>query len=175
MATRESAAAEHIAAALSALGFEGDPEMGQTPRLVAGFLAEFVPDAPAPQLSTFPSAGRDLVILRDLPFYSMCAHHLVPFFGTATVAYVPDERIVGLGAVPRLLDHLARRPQLQERLGAQLADALAEELSPIALGVRLTARQMCMEMRGARSPGTVETQVLRGASHAGLEAAIRGG
>ena len=175
MATREAAAAEHLAAALSALGFEGDPEMGQTPRLVAGLLAEFVPGGQAPELSTFPSAGRDLVVLRDLPFYSMCAHHLVPFFGTATVAYVPNERIIGLGAVPRLLDHLARRPQLQERLSAQLADALQAKLDPVALGIRLTTRQMCMEMRGARSQGTVETCVLRGERHDGLEAAIHRG
>jgi GTP cyclohydrolase I len=165
----------HLAAALEALGFSGDPEMANTPRLLAGLLREFLPPGPPPALSTFEASGRDLIVLRDLPYYSLCAHHLLPFFGAATVAYVPSARIAGLGSFPRLLDHFARQPQLQERLGAQLADHLEATLSPVALGVRLSARQLCMEMRGARSPGVVETVVLRGAEHPGVIAALRGG
>ncbi len=172
--SRRRAAAGHLAAALEALGFSGDPEMARTPELLAELLTEFLPPAEAPQPSTFPASGRDLVVLSELPFYSLCAHHLLPFFGTATVAYVPDQRIIGLGGVPRLLEHCARQPQLQERMAGQLAGALIELLAPLSLGVRLSARQLCMEMRGARSPGTVATTVLRGRPHAGLEAALRG-
>ncbi len=151
---------DHLAACLRLLGWsaEDDPELGETPERVASWLKEFDPSAPIPDLKTFETpAGSGPVVLRGLPFHSLCAHHLLPFFGTADVAYRPAERIVGLGAVPELLRALARRPQLQERLGQQVARQLQDQLGARGVAVRLTARQLCMEMRGACSPGSVET------------------
>ncbi len=114
------------------------------------------------------------MVLRDLPFHSLCAHHLLPFFGTADVAYRPAERIVGLGAVPRLLKSFARRPQLQERLGQHLARELQQQLGARGVVVRLTARQLCMEMRGACSAGQVETWSTLGAHTDALMTLVRG-
>jgi GTP cyclohydrolase I len=169
---RVSEAEAHLAAALSALGFVGDPELGESPARLADWLSEFTPGAPLSPLSLFDAPGQDLVCLRGLPFYSICAHHLLPFFGEATVAYVPGAKVAGLGSVPRLLRELARRPQLQERLGAQLAEALLREAGAVAVGVRLEARQMCMELRGAESQGLVLTTALRGAPDPAVARAV---
>lgn len=158
---------DHIAAALAALGFVDDPETDGTADRFTELLRGFAPGRADPDLATFESPGPDPVLLRGLPFHSLCAHHLLPFFGTADVAYRPDARIAGLGAIARALRHFARQPQLQERLGAQLAGFLADELGAPVL-VRLRARQMCMEMRGAESAGTVETLCLRGPGAEGL-------
>lgn len=97
-----------------------------------------------------------------MTFHSMCAHHLTPFFGVAYVAYVPDALGVGVGAPAKLLAHAARRPQLQERLAADVATALEAACRPRGVAVCLIARQMCMEMRGIRADGRVESTVLRG-------------
>jgi len=101
-------------------------------------------------------------VVRDLAFHSLCVHHFVPFFGSARIAYLPGECIIGISGVARLLDFYARRPQLQERLTTQLADHLERLLRPRGLAVVLEARHLCMEMRGVRKPGTVETRVVRG-------------
>jgi GTP cyclohydrolase I len=112
-------------------------------------------------LRCFPAPSRDRVVFRRLPFHSLCAHHLLPFFGEADIAYEPAERIAGLSSVAKALREASHRLGLQEQLGASLADFLHAELAaPVA--VRLRARQMCMEMRGAESPGTIETVALRG-------------
>ena len=151
----------HLAAIHAALGYDADPECAGTPARVLEVLRDHAPGRPLPPLETFEAPARDAVLLRDLPFHSLCAHHLLPFMGTCDVAYRPVERIAGLGAFPKALRHLARQPQLQERLGAQLADALHGALgAPVV--VRLRARQMCMEMRGSCSPGTIETWASRG-------------
>ncbi len=163
---------EHLNAALVGLGFAADPEMARTPELVARLLAEFLP-RPLPPLDPLETGGNDLVIMRDLPFHALCAHHLLPFFGTVTLAYRPQGRIAGLGALARLVECLARRPQLQERLAASVADALLDGLGPSSVGVRVVARQLCVEMRGARVPATFEVLATRGASDPGLEAEIR--
>ncbi len=152
--------AEPLAQALRALGMDADPEMAGTPEAVAAMLAEFRP-GPLPECAPLPTVSRDLVVLRDLPFHSLCAHHLLPFFGHATIAYLPDERLAGLGWFPKLLESLSRRPQLQERLAGQLADEIVRQLRPQAVGVRLVARQLCVEMRGARSAGQFEVIVHR--------------
>lgn len=165
-------AADSLAAALRALGLDADPEMAGTPEAVAALLAEFRP-GPIPLCQPLPSSSRDLVVLRDLPFHSLCAHHLLPFFGHATIAYLPDQRIAGLGWFPRLLDALARRPQLQERLAGQLADEIERQLKPRGVAVRLVARQMCVEMRGARSPGQFEVEAHRPVLLPELAAALR--
>jgi GTP cyclohydrolase I len=88
------------------------------------------------------------VAIREVPFHSLCEHHLVPFFGVAEIVYLPNAHIAGFSSIARVLHHFARRPQLQERLAAQVADALIGALTPAALLVRLRARQLCVEMRG---------------------------
>ncbi|MSQ02975.1 MAG: GTP cyclohydrolase I FolE [Myxococcales bacterium] len=153
---------------LSALGYDTDPECGDTPARLLRTLQDFAPGQPIPALDTFaaPSAG-DEVQLFALPFYSLCAHHLLPFFGSVDVVYVAGERIAGLGAVARTVRHFARQPQLQERLGAQLAEHLHAALgAPVA--VRIRARQLCMEMRGVESTGEVVTVSRRGGASAVL-------
>jgi GTP cyclohydrolase I len=146
---------EHVRAALSALGFDDDAETAGTPERFVGLLRELRP-RPTPPLSTFPLERSGPVVLRQLPFYSMCAHHLLPFFGHADVAYWPSDRVAGFSGVAARLRHHARRPQLEERLARDLADDLTSALQPRGLVVRLTARQLCMEMRGAESTGTIE-------------------
>ena len=149
---------------LDELGYSADPECAGTAERWAEVMRLFAPKPRPDALDTFVAPGRDPVIFRKLPFYSLCAHHLLPFFGEADIAYVPAEmhgRIAGLGAIVNVLRHFARQPQLQERLGAQVAEFLQSELrGPVA--VRLSARQMCMEMRGVESTGTIETLALRG-------------
>jgi len=113
---------------------------------------------------------QEMVLVRDIAFYSMCEHHFLPFHGTAHVAYVPDGRVTGLSKLARLVEGFARRPQMQERLTTQVADALVEVLSPRGVLVVVEARHLCMEMRGVKKPGTVtQTSAVRGqfrSSHA---------
>jgi len=112
---------------------------------------------------SFPTDSHDAVLLRDLPLASMCEHHLLPFVGKAHVAYVPEERVVGLSEIVHLVDGFARRPQLQERLTGQIADALYEALGSRGSVVVIEAEQLCMTMRGAQKPGTVTvTSAVRG-------------
>ena len=95
----------------------------------------------------------EMVLVRDIPFYSLCEHHLLPFFGTAQVAYVPAGRVVGLSKIPRVVDVFAHRLQLQERLARQIAEGLESVLRPVGVGVVLQARHLCMEMRGVEKSG----------------------
>lgn len=104
-----------------------------------------------------------MITVKDIPFYSHCEHHLAPFFGTVTISYIPDGKIVGLSKLSRLADMYARRLQVQERLTAQIADALHEHLQPKGVGVQINARHMCMESRGIRQQGSsTVTTALRG-------------
>ena len=112
---------------------------------------------------SFAAVGHDAVLLRDLPLASICEHHLLPFVGKAHVAYVPEDRVVGLSEIVHLVEGFARRPQIQERLAAQIADALYESLGSRGSVVVIEAEQLCMTMRGARKPGTVTvTSAVRG-------------
>jgi GTP cyclohydrolase I len=112
---------------------------------------------------SFAAAGHDAVLLRDLPLASICEHHLLPFVGKAHVAYVPEDRVVGLSEIVHLVEGFARRPQIQERLAAQIADALYESLGSRGSVVVIEAEQLCMTMRGAQKPGTVTvTSAVRG-------------
>jgi GTP cyclohydrolase IA len=99
----------------------------------------------------------EMVVVKDIPFYSLCEHHLLPFFGSAHVAYVPDGRVVGLSKIPRIVEMYARRLQVQERMTQQVGDFLMERLAPKGVGVVLEATHMCAAMRGVRKPGTVMT------------------
>ncbi len=96
----------------------------------------------------------DMVVVESIPFYSMCEHHLLPFFGTVDVAYVPDGEIIGLSKVPRLVDWASRRPSVQENLTHLIADEMQRIVHPKGLAVNVTARHMCMEMRGINQQGT---------------------
>jgi len=105
-----------------------------------------------------------MVVVKDIPVYSHCEHHLAPFFGTATVAYIPNKKIVGLSKLSRVVDIFAHRLQVQERLTNQIADAINDNLAPIGVGIVLNCRHMCMESRGIRRSGTSTiTSALRGA------------
>ena len=99
----------------------------------------------------------EMVVVRDIPFYSLCEHHLLPFFGSAHVAYVPDGRVLGLSKIPRVVEMYARRLQVQERMTQQVADFLMQRLEPKGVGVVLEATHLCAAMRGIRKPGTTMT------------------
>ena len=168
-ADRTAAVERAIAGLIEALGLDAsaEPELRRTPARVAELYAEILgglDPAAEPDLETFRHEGRgdDLVVVRDIPFHSICVHHLVPFFGRALVAYVPDQKIIGISGPARLLDFYARRLQLQERMGNGIADHLERLVKPRGVAVVLEARHLCMEMRGIRRPGTVETRTVRG-------------
>jgi GTP cyclohydrolase I len=181
-----------VAGLIRALGLDPatEPELAATPERVADLYAEIfagLDPGAEPRPATFPAAeagpragkqSDDLVIVRDLPFYSLCVHHFVPFFGHAHVAYLPGKRLIGLSGVARILEFYARRPQLQERLTAQVADHLLRLLAPRGVVVVIEARHLCMEMRGVRKTGCFETRALRGAlakpAWAGVLSAGRG-
>lgn len=113
---------------------------------------------------TFETAGSGIVLEKDIVFYSMCEHHLLPFYGKAHVAYLPDGKVVGLSKLARTVEIYARRPQIQEQLTAQVADALMKYLKPKGAVVMLEAEHMCMTMRGVKKPGTqTVTMETRGA------------
>jgi len=166
-----------VAELIRALGLDPatEPELLVTPERVADLYAEIfagLDPGAEPRPASFsardagPGAGKrsdDLVIVRNLPFYSLCVHHFVPFFGHAHVAYLPGKRLIGLSGVARILEFYARRPQLQERLTAQVADHLVRLLAPRGVAVVIEARHLCMEMRGVRKTGCFETRALRGA------------
>lgn len=114
--------------------------------------------------TTFDVAHRELILFRDITFFSMCEHHLMPFIGIAHIAYIPDGRVTGLSKIVRAFKNLAARPQVQERLTTQMADLLMAKLDPLGAAVIVEARHLCMEMRGVRSPGSIiTTSALRGA------------
>lgn len=121
----------------------------------AGYKAD-----PVSVLKTFEDGGEhydEMVHTKGIPFYSQCEHHLAPFFGTVTFAYVPDKHIVGLSKMNRLVDVFARRLQVQERLTCQIIDAFCEHLSPLGAGITIKARHLCVESRGVCQQGTVTT------------------
>jgi GTP cyclohydrolase I len=116
----------------------------------------------------FELGHREMVICKDIPFYSMCEHHLLPFFGVAHVGYIPNEegRIVGISKLARVVETLARRPQVQERMTTEIADAILEGIHPAGVAVVIQAEHMCMVMRGIKKPGSnVITSAIRGSFH----------
>lgn len=148
------AATRAVADLLVALGLDAtSEELWDTPRRAATALADLLTPRPF-TMTTFPNdEGYDeMVLVRDIGFHSLCAHHLLPFAGVAHVAYVPDERIVGLSKLARVVEHFARRPQTQERLTRQVADAIDSSLAPRGVGVVLEATHSCMSLRGVRAP-----------------------
>jgi GTP cyclohydrolase IA len=150
---------------LHALNITTDDEtMRGTPRRMAKAYAELFSPRPF-DLTTFPNDGHydELVLARDIPFRSVCEHHLLPFYGKAAVGYLPDERILGLSKLARVVEHLALRPQVQERLTKQIADLLDLELRPKGVGVVLEAEHTCMSLRGVQAIGaTTVTSAMLG-------------
>jgi GTP cyclohydrolase I len=155
---------------LEAIGEDPDRDgLVRTPARIAHMYEEIfagLQEDPSHHLTvTFEAEHDEMVMVRDIPIHSMCEHHLVPFAGRAHVAYIPgnDGRITGLSKIARLVDGFAKRPQVQERLTTQVADALVEVLSPIGVLVLIEAEHLCMSMRGVKKPGSLTiTSAVRG-------------
>ena len=153
---------------LIAVGEDPDREgLVETPSRVARMYEEIfsgLEDDPRRHLKIFNDGSEEMVIVRDIPLYSMCEHHLLPFIGRAHIAYIPKNgKIIGLSKLARIVDCYAKRPQLQEKLTAQVADFLQNELDPMGVAVIIEAEHLCMTMRGARASGAqTRTSALRG-------------
>jgi GTP cyclohydrolase I len=165
---------ERIAAAvreiLEAIGEDPEREgLKETPRRLADMYSELFEGLyldPADDIDVIFDAGHDeMIMVRDIPLFSLCEHHLIPFVGRAHVAYIPNEQgqITGLSKLARVVDTLARRPQVQERLTTQIADAIEGALDPRGVLVVIEAEHLCMSMRGIRKPGSqTVTSAVRG-------------
>jgi GTP cyclohydrolase I len=155
---------------LEAIGEDPDRDgLVRTPTRIAHMYEEIfagLHEDPSHHLTvTFEADHDEMVMVRDIPLHSMCEHHLVPFAGRAHVAYIPgtDGRITGLSKIARLVDGFAKRPQVQERLTTQIADALVDTLDPIGVLVMIEAEHFCMSMRGVKKPGSLTiTSAVRG-------------
>ncbi len=164
--------AHHVRGILTALGLDlKDPNLAETDLRVAKMYIEMfsgLAEGAEPKVTTFPNEENysHMVMEKQIPFYSMCAHHLVPFYGHAHIAYIPRERILGLSKFSRILEFYAKRPQLQERLTEQVVTYLEEKLQPLGAMVVIEARHLCVEMRGVKKPGALTvTSALRGIFH----------
>lgn len=155
---------------LEAIGEDIDRDgLKRTPKRIAEMYEEIFgglhTDPRRHLTTTFEAEHDEMVMIRDIPLYSVCEHHLIPFHGKAHVAYIPgaDGRITGLSKVARMVDEFAKRPQVQERLTTQIADALMDALKPLGVFVVIEAEHLCMSMRGVRKPGSLTvTSAVRG-------------
>lgn len=154
---------------LEAIGEDPDRDgLKETPERVARMYAEiFGQGEQEPRTALrkrFAEDHHEVVLVKDIPFFSMCEHHLMPFFGKAHVAYIPNGTVVGISKLARVVESFARRPQVQERLTSQVADIINAELKPQGVAVVCEAVHTCMTMRGVKKPGTsVVTSAMRGA------------
>ena len=160
---------EAVSAILKAVGDDPTREgLRETPRRVAAMYAEVLDGIGKDPLQVFSTTFHEekykgAVVLRDIPFFSMCEHHLLPFFGRAHIGYVPGDKIAGASKIARALDVLSHRLQLQERLTEQLVDALFQALEPDGVAVVLEAEHLCMTMRGVKKMGSfIVTSATRG-------------
>ena len=164
--------AEHVGAIIDELGLDrNDPNLAETDRRVAEMYLEMfhgLEEGAQPSITVFPNdeGYHHMVMEKEIPFYSMCSHHFVPFYGHAHIAYIPGDTILGLSKFARILEFYAKRPQLQERLTEQVVDFFERELAPKGAMVVIEARHLCVEMRGVKKPGAMTvTSALRGAFH----------
>jgi GTP cyclohydrolase I len=178
----EAAIAEAVRTILIAIGEDPEREgLVGTPTRVARMyreLFEAVHRDPADEIDAFFGDERhqEIVMVRDIPFYTVCEHHLLPFHGKAHVAYIPDGKVTGLSKLARLVEGFAHRPQMQERLTAQVADALMDRLKPMGVMVVVEAEHLCMSMRGVRKPGSLTvTSAVRGTLETNAATLINGG
>lgn len=143
---------------LHAVGQDVDRQgLVDTPKRVMKFWREFLSPAPF-ELTVFDNDGSDeMIVQTNIPMYSLCEHHLLPFFGEATVAYLPTSKIIGLSKLARVVDAVARAPQNQERITRMVADQIEHAVSPAGVAVVVTARHLCMEMRGIKARGACTT------------------
>ena len=145
---------------IAAIGEDAEREgLRETPRRIAEMYAEVfdgVDQNPVDILGVTFDSGKhqEMIILKDIPFYSMCEHHFLPFHGVAHVGYIPKGRVAGVSKIARVVETLARRPQMQERLTSQIADTMMEGLEPIGVAVVIEAEHLCMTMRGVKKPGS---------------------
>ena len=156
----------HIEAAITQmLPHLDDPSregLVNTPKRYAKFLAEFL-EPQELKMTVFKSEGyEEMIIQSAIPFYSLCEHHLIPFFGTGTIAYLPGKKIVGLSKLARTLNFYSHRLQNQERITLQVAEHISNTVNPKGVGVILKARHLCMEMRGVQKPAETTTSYLSG-------------
>ncbi len=161
--------AHHVRGMLTELGLDlTDHNLRDTDRRVAKMYLEMfrgLEEGAEPKVTTFPNDEHysAMVMEKQIPFYSMCAHHLVPFYGHAHLAYIPNDTILGLSKFARILEFYAKRPQLQERLTEQVANYLETRLKPQGVMVVIEARHLCVEMRGVKKPGAMTvTSAIRG-------------
>lgn len=148
-------------------GIGEDPEregLKDTPDRIARMYTELMAgydDAPANHLSrTFTAENNEMVLEKDIVFYSMCEHHMMPFFGKAHIAYIPNGKVVGLSKLARCVETYARRLQIQEKMTAEIADAMMEELKPQGVMIVVEAEHLCMTARGVKKPGSKTTTVV---------------
>ena len=139
-----------------------DPHLHETPQRVGRMFMEIfqgLQECHEPFITCFPNIEgySNMVMVKDIDFFSICSHHMIPFFGKAHVAYIPGKKIVGLSKIARVVEFYARRPQLQERMTEQIVDFLREKLEPLGAIAVLEARHLCMEMRGVEKPGALTT------------------
>jgi GTP cyclohydrolase I len=158
---------------IAAIGEDpGREGLRDTPQRVAEMYAELfagLEKDPKEDLEVgFELGHREMVVLKDIPFYSMCEHHLLPFYGVAHVGYIPNEegRIVGISKLARVVETIARRPQVQERMTTEIADTITEGIQAVGVAVVVQAEHLCMIMRGIKKPGSnVITSAIRGSFH----------
>ena len=166
--TDEEKIRDAVASIIAAIGEDSEREgLVDTPKRVAQMYGEFfsgLDEDPSKVLATgFEEGDGEMVVLKDIPFFSICEHHFLTFYGTAAVGYLPSGRVVGASKLARALDILARRPQMQERLTDQLVETIFRTIEPHGVGVMLTAEHMCIALRGAEKPGArVVTSASRG-------------
>jgi GTP cyclohydrolase I len=157
-----------VAAIIEAIGEDPKREgLVGTPRRIAEMYAEVfggIYEDPGEELRVgFEEGHQEMVILKDIPFYSMCEHHFLPFHGLAHVGYIPSGRVVGASKIGRVVEILAKRPQLQERLTTQIANTIVSVLEPKGVAVVIQAEHLCMTMRGVKKPGSnIVTSAMRG-------------
>ncbi len=166
----ETEISKAVASIIKAIGEDPEREgLVETPRRVAEMYAELFAGLdidPTEELKVGYELGhREMVIVKDIPFYSMCEHHLLPFFGMVHIGYIPDAngRVVGISKLARVVDIITKRPQIQERMTTQIADAIVDGIRPQGVAVVAQAEHMCMVMRGVKKPGSnIITSAIRG-------------
>ena len=134
--------------------FFNEEELKNTPGRFEGFLKEWLEESHNFKFTTFKNCGvNNMVIVKDITFYSLCSHHTIPFFGTVSIGYIADEKICGLSKLARAVDKFSHKPQLQEKMTEEIANFLDAELKPKGLIIVVSGEHLCMSMRGIRKPG----------------------